>query len=211
MVITKDRHYRAFDFELREKTEDGRMIVRGRPIVFNQETVIWEYDGVQYKEVIDARALDGAKMDDVVLNIDHSGKPAAKTKNGTLRLEVRQDGLHMEADLSQNATGRELYEDIEKGFYDKMSFAFSVEEDSYNRETHTRTILKIKRLYDVSAVTFAAYEQTSISARSWAEAQRDKEAAAEAAAAAAEADAERKVEADQVELLKLKAQILLKG
>lgn len=205
-MITKDRQYRHFDFELREQTEDGKMVVVGRPIVFNQETVIWEYDGVQYKEVIDSKALNEAKMDDVVLNIDHSGKPAAKTKNGTLKLELRSDGLYMEADLSQNATGRELYEDIKNKFYDKMSFAFSVEEDSYNRETHTRTILKIKRLYDVSAVTFAAYEQTSISARSWAEAQHEIEAA-EAAEKKPEGSMRGAEATQEVELLRYKAQI----
>lgn len=207
-MITKDRQYRSFDFERREKTEDGRLIVRGQPIVFNKETVIWEFDGVQYKEIIDARALDGAQMSDVVFNVDHDGKPAAKTKNSTLKLDVRQEGLYMEADLSQNATGRELYEDIDKGFYDKMSFAFSVEEDSYNRYTHTRTVLKIKRLYDVSAVTFPAYEQTSLSARNWAEAQRDIEAAE---AAQKEAEASRGAEAAQVEIEKYKTQILMKG
>lgn len=176
-MITNDRVYRPFKLDTREKTESGGLIVRGTPIVFNQETVIWEFDGVQYKEIIASRALDGAKIDDVVLNIDHEGKPAAKTKNQTLKLDIRNDAVYMEADLSQNATGRELYEDIENGFYDKMSFAFTVEEDSYNRDTHTRTITKIKRLYDVSAVTFPAYEQTQISARSWAEAQHEIEVA----------------------------------
>ncbi|SFM09226.1 HK97 family phage prohead protease [Pelosinus propionicus] len=206
-MITKDRQYRSFDFELREKTEDGKMIIVGNPIVFNRETVIWEYDGVQYKEVIDAKALDSADMSDVVLNIDHKGKPAAKTKNRTLILDKRIDGLYIEADLSQNATGRELYEDIDNEFYDKMSFAFSVLEDSYNQETHTRTILKIKRLYDVSAVTFPAYSETSISARSWAEAQHD----IEVAEAAATEVANREAEASQVEVMRLRTQILLKG
>lgn len=205
-MITKDRAYRNFDFEIREQTEDGKMIVRGRPVVFDQETVIWEYDGIQYKEIIDAKALDGAKMDDVVFNIDHEGKPAAKTKNSTLKLDLRSDGLYMEADLSQNATGRELYEDIQKGFYDKMSFAFTVSEAAYNKDTRTRTILKIKRVYDVSAVTFPAYEQTSIHARSWAEAQHEQEAAE-----AAEALKMREAEAAQIEVLKLRTQILAKG
>lgn len=199
-MITKDRLYRAFDFEAREKTDDGKMIVTGKPVVFNRETVIWEYDGVKYKEIIDARAFDEAKMDDVVLNIDHTGKPAAKTKNNTLTLDLQQDGLYMEADLSQNATGRELYEDIQKRFYDKMSFAFTMSESSYNRDTHTRTILKIKRLYDVSAVTFPAYEQTAISARSWAEAQREIDVA----------EATRDAEATQIETLRLKNQIKAK-
>lgn len=202
LLISKDRQYRNFEFERREKTEDGKMMVTGKPIAFNSETVIWEYDGVQYKEIIDARAFDGAKIDDVVLNIDHMGKPAAKTKNNTLKLDIRADGVYMDADLSQNSTGRELYEDIESGFYDKMSFAFSVEEDSYNRDTHTRTIMKIKRLYDVSAVTFPAYEQTSISARSWAEAQYGIEAAEVAATEVAKR---------QVDLESLKLKNKIKG
>jgi hypothetical protein len=208
-MITKDRQYRNFDFERREKTEDGKMPIVGNPIVFNRETVIWEYDGIQYKEIIDAKALDGADMSDVVLNIDHKGKPAAKTKNGTLALDKRIDGLYIDADLSQNATGRELYEDIQNDFYDKMSFSFVIdnEGDSYNRDTHTRTILKIKKLYDVSAVTYPAYEQTSISARSWAEAQHE----IEVAEAAATEVTKREAEAAQIETLKLITQILLKG
>lgn len=172
MAITKDRMYRSFDFEMEDLVE---MRVTGKPVIFNSETVIYEIDGVQYKEKIDSKAFDGADISDVVLNIDHEGKPAAKTKNGTLKLEVKADGLYMEADLSKNETGRELFEDITNGFYDKMSFAFSVEEDSYNKDSRTRTITKIKKVYDVSAVTFPAYNTTSISARSWAEAEAETE------------------------------------
>jgi len=207
LMITKDRAYRHFDFELREKAEDGKMIVVGQPVIFGVETVLWEYDGIQYKEVIDSRALDEAKMDDVVLNIDHEGKPAAKTKNGTLKLFLRHDGLYMEADLSKNTTGRELYEDIRNGFYDKMSFAFKVREDSYDRETHTRTILKIERIYDVSAVTWAAYEQTSLSARNWAKVQYEIEAAE---AAKKQAEALRGAEATRVDIEKYKSLLLKK-
>ncbi len=180
------------------------MVVEGQPVVFDQETVIWEYDGVQYKEKIDPRAFDNADMSDVVFNIDHQGKPAAKTKNRTLKLLLRTDGVYMEADLSKNKTGRELFEDIKNGFYDKMSFAFRVLEDSYDRDTRTRTILKVKRLYDVSAVTFPAYEQTSLIARSWAEAQHEIEK--KAAEAAEEAEASKDAEA--LELERLRTQVL---
>jgi len=110
----------------------------------------------------------------------------------------------MEADLGQNATGRELYEDIQNGFYDKMSFSFAVSEESYDRDTHTRTILKFKQLYDVSAVTFPAYEQTNISARSWAEARHEIETAEAAAAEVAK----RGAEVSEVKILKLKNEIL---
>lgn len=183
-MITRDRQYRHFSFETRADSGDGRLIVAGWPILFNRETVLYEVDGIQYKEVIEPGALDEARMDDVVLNIDHVGKPAAKTRNGTLRLELREEGLYMEADLSQNATGRELYEDIRNGFYDKMSFAFTLapDGDHYNRETRTRHIRKIARLWDVAAVTFPAYNETSISARDFFRAQAEAERqAAEAA------------------------------
>ena len=107
--------------------------------------------------------------------------------------------------MSKNATGRELYEDIRNGFYDKMSFAFKVREDSYDRETRTRTILRIERIFDVSAVTFPAYEQTSISARSWAEARHEIEAAE---AAKKQAEACRGAEATQEEIEKYKSLLL---
>lgn len=170
MITIKDRQYRSFDFE-----SDEDMIVEGVPIVFDQPTVLYEIDGIKYFEEISRDALNGAKIDDVVLNIDHSGKPAAKTKNGTLSIEVRERDVFIRADLSKNATGRELHEDITNGFYDKMSFAFTITESSYDRDTRIRKILKIGRLYDVSAVTVPAYDQTSLSARSFFEAEAEKE------------------------------------
>ena len=165
-MITTNKEYRSFDFE----QEDEGMKVKGNPVVFNSETVLYEIDGIEYKEKIDSKALDGADLSDIILNIDHEGKPAAKTKNGTLQVEIKADGLYIEADLSKNETGRELYEDIKNGFFDSMSFAFVVDEDEYDKITHTRTIKKIKKCYDVSAVTFPAYNKAKISARSYVEA-----------------------------------------
>lgn len=170
-MITPNREYRSFGFETSE------MRVTGKPVIFNSAEQMFEVEGIKFYEMISSRAFDGAQMSDVVLNIDHDGKPAAKTKNGTLKLEIQSDGLYMDADLSKNATGRELHEDIMNGFYDKMSFAFTVAEQSYDQKTHTRTIEKIDRLFDVSAVTFPAYEQTSISARSFFETEVERERA----------------------------------
>ena len=170
MAITKDREYRSFNFE---ESED--LIVEGVPIVFNQPTEVYEIDGIKYYEVIERGALDSADMSDVVLNVDHMGKPAAKTKNGTLELTVRDNDVFMRADLSKNATGRELKEDITNGFFDKMSFAFTIDDETYDRENRTRVIKKIKRLYDVSAVTIPAYNQTEIYSRSFFEVEAEKE------------------------------------
>jgi HK97 family phage prohead protease len=173
MTITKDRHYKHFDMRA---AEDG-LHVEGYAARFGIEEVMYEYDGIQFKEAIDRGALDNAEMSDVVLNYNHSGKPVARTKNETLTLKVDDVGLHIRADLSGTDEGRKLYEEIKGGYIDKMSFAFTVSEDSYNKDTRTRRITGIKRLYDVAAVDIPAYDSTSIQARSYFKAEAEKEAA----------------------------------
>jgi HK97 family phage prohead protease len=120
---------------------------------------------VKYYEEIDSNAFDGCDLSDVIFNYNHAGKVLARLRNKTLQLAVNNDGLHVRANLAGTAQGRELFEEIRGGYVDRMSFQFVVAEDSYNIETHTRKILKIKKLYDVSAVDIPAYDTTSLSAR----------------------------------------------
>lgn len=162
-MITKDRMYRAF--EVRAAPDAGEMVVEGYALTFDQPTVMAEIEGRKYSEVISRSALDNTEMRDVVLNFGHQGKPLARTKNGTLALTVDDVGLRIRADLSSTAESRALYEEIKAGLIDKMSAAFVVGEEYYDRETRTRKIEGFKRLYDVAAVTFPAYESTSIEAR----------------------------------------------
>lgn len=178
-MISKDREYRAFEM----RTGEEEMTVEGYAAVFDSETVMFSYDGIDYKEVIDRNAFSKAEMVDVVMNYNHGGKPVARTKNGTLELGIDSHGLKIKARLDGTEEGRRLYEEIKGGYIDKMSFAFIVSEDSYDRDTHTRRILGIKRLYDVAAVDIPAYDATDISARSYfsAEAEKVKEAEARAA------------------------------
>lgn len=175
-MITKDRDYRFF--EIRAEAEEG--IVEGYAAVFESETVLYSWDGVDYKEIIDRGAFEGAEMTDVVMNFNHEGKPVARTKNGTLKLTLDETGLRIRADLSGTEAGRQLYEEVKGGYIDKMSFAFTVEKDEYNQSEHLRRVLRVKRLYDVAAVDIPAYEATSLSARSYFAAEAER-AAAEAA------------------------------
>ena len=170
-MISNDREYRSFDFEKKDQ-----MIVEGTPIVFNKPTVMFEMDGVKYYEVIDSRALDETDMTDVVFVVNHTGTPAARTRNKTLELiKDINKGLFIKADLSRSSVGPSVYNDISEGVFDKMSFAFTVRESSYDKESRTRKILKIDRLFDVSVVTFPAYKDTNISARSFFEMEIEKE------------------------------------
>ena len=171
-MMSNDREYRAFEFE---SQDDDKMIVEGKAVSFDSPTVLFESDGVKYYEVIDRGAFDNAKMDDVVLVVNHTGSPAARTKNKTLELKKDQTGLFMRAELSRSSIGPGVYRDIKEGIFDKMSFAFTVRKDAYDRETRTRTILEIDRLWDVSVVNFPAYEDTGVSARSFFEAEAEKE------------------------------------
>ena len=125
-------------------------------------------DGTKIYERIDAHALDSADMSDVIMQYDHEGRVFARQSNNTLILEPDVKGLFVAADLSRTDLARGLYQDISAGMITKMSWAFTVAEESYDRETHTRTILKIKKVYDVSAVSIPANNDTEISARAFA-------------------------------------------
>ncbi|HRC81351.1 MAG TPA: HK97 family phage prohead protease [Sedimentibacter sp.] len=167
----KEREYRAVVLPLRlteaEKRIDSEYYVEGFATTFNKPYLLYELDGIKYYEEIDRHALDGADLSDVIMQYDHQGKVLARLSNGTLGLEPTNNGLFIFADLSKSQAAKELHEEIRNGLITKMSWAFTVAEDKYNRETRTRTITKIKKVYDVSAVSIPANGDTEISARSW--------------------------------------------
>ena len=174
--LTEGRQYRrVVQMEIRAAGE-GEMIVEGYATTFNEPYELWR-DGPDYvfKEQVDARAFDETDMSDVIMQYDHEGRVFARTGNGTLELDVDNHGLHIRADLGGTEIGRQLYEEIRGGYTDKMSFGFSVDEDERliqeDRESGTitilRTIKRIGKLYDVSAVSLPANNATEISARSW--------------------------------------------
>lgn len=161
--MKNDREYRDLKLEVEERSENGEptYIVRGYASTF-EPYVLFEDEGIQYKEVIDPHAFDECDMSDVVFRVDHEGAVYARSSAGTLKISVDEHGLKDEADLSKTVNARALFEDIAAGNYPKQSFAFSVREDSYDKETHTRKITKIKKLYDVSPVSFPANPGTEL-------------------------------------------------
>ena len=166
---------------------DTEFYVEGYATTFEQPYVLYEVDGVQYKEVIDRRALDGADLSDVIMQYDHGGRVFARTgRSNTLLVEADSHGLFVAADLSKTEQARSMYEDISAGLITKLSWSFVVREDSYDRATHTRRILSIRKVYDTSAVSRPANPATLISARSYfdgvIEAERQERLAAQAAA-----------------------------
>ena len=171
------REYRSMVMTVRALDDSQDMVVEGYATTFNQPYLL--YDGRYYKvwEQIAPTAFDECDMSDVIMQYDHEGRVFARNKNGTLTLAVDAVGLKMTASLGGTDIGRQLYQEIKGGYTDKMSFGFVVAEDQRvstvdhenDVETITRTITKIKKLYDVSAVSIPANDMTSISARRYAD------------------------------------------
>ena len=165
----KNREYRAIELLQpiqNEKRIDSEYYVEGLATTFKPYQ-LYEYDGVKYYEKIDRNALDSADMSDVIMQYNHEGRVLARNTNKTLGIEPIDDGLFIYADLGKSKASKEMFEEIDSGLVTRMSWAFTVAEDSYNSETRTRTILKVKKVYDVSAVSLPANNDTEISARSY--------------------------------------------
>lgn len=163
---------RSYNFDIRsELNEDGVGIVTGRPIVYNSRTDLGYFD-----EIIEIGALDKADLRDVrfLVNHDTSRIPLARSRNNnansTMQLSLDNEGMaiRVNLDTKNNSEARNLYSAIQRGDITGMSFMFSVEkEDWENLESDhpLRRIKQISNVVEVSAVTFPAYEDSSISVR----------------------------------------------
>ena len=173
--------------ELREaqfsENEEKQKVLEGYAVVFDKPTVLYEYEGVEYKEIIAKEAFDKADLKDVCLKYNHGDNFGilARTRNGSLQITVDDYGLKFRATLLNTPSANEIYECVKNGLIDKCSFAFRCEEDAYNQETHTRTILKIKRVYDLSVVDIPAYDDTNVEARSYFDGRAKEQVASERA------------------------------
>ena len=156
-MIRSDREYRSFAL----MDSEDKYQVRGYASTFDSY-VLMNIDGDDYSERIDPHAFDDADMTDVVFLLDHTGRVYARTKNGTVTLEVDEHGLLTNTDLSKTEAARSVAEDIAVGNYSQMSFAFTVDQDHFEPETRTRVIDRIKKVYDISAVAFPANPNTDI-------------------------------------------------
>ena len=142
------------------RAAEGERRIEGYAATFNDVT-----DLGYFREQIAVGAFDGHLADDVRLLINHTGVPLARTTNGTLRLSVDETGLRYEAQLADTTEGRDLYTLIKRGDISQSSFAFSIEEESWDNKANLRTVNKVGRLYDVSPVTYPAYATTTVAAR----------------------------------------------
>jgi len=167
-----NKEIRAFTFEVRaENNEEHGNFLEGRPIVYDSRTNLGWYD-----EIIERGALDTTDLKDVRFLVNHNTDmiPLARSRNNTvnstMQMEIDEKGMKIRVDLDteNNTEAKSLYSAVERGDIDGMSFMFTVDEDKWediDSDHPTRSILKISKVFEVSAVTFPAYEDTSIQAR----------------------------------------------
>lgn len=175
--IDSGREYRRMEIRAKEVDDQTKeeCKVDGYASTFNEPYELWTFDGYTVREQIDPHAFDECDMSDVIMQYDHQGRVFARNSNGTLQIKTDEHGLYMEADLSGTEIGRQLFEEIKGGYTTKMSFGFTVDEDKREITENVadgtvdvlRTITKIRKLYDVSAVSLPANDGTEISARSY--------------------------------------------
>ena len=171
-VKTDKREYRKFEGMEIRSADDGGMFVEGYATTYNQPYQLWRDKDMTVNEQVDPHAFDETDMTDVIMQYDHEGRVFARIANGTLELTSDEHGLKVVANLGGTAIGRQLYEEIQGGYTNKMSFGFTVTgedrkttKDADGHVTILRTITKIGKLYDVSAVSLPANDATEISSR----------------------------------------------
>lgn len=205
--MSKELLRRNYNFEIRAEHDDEKgNIILGQPIVYESETDI----GGMFKEIIHRGSLDKTDLTDVrfLVNHDTSRIPLARsrknTKNSTMQLSPDDSGLGIRVtlDTENNSEARALYSAVQRGDITGMSFMFGIDDEEWENldsDYPTRHIRSISTVIEVSAVTFPAYESTSISAR-------DK-SALDNARQAVDTARSKSVETD-LELAKLKAKYL---
>ncbi|MBQ1294326.1 MAG: HK97 family phage prohead protease [Clostridiales bacterium] len=199
------KEIRSFDFDINaSESEERGKYIEGRAIVYNQRTNLGWYD-----EIIAADALKDTDLRDVRLLVNHNTDmiPLARSRNNnansTMQLTVDEEGLLIRANLDteNNNDAKALYSAVERRDLDGMSFMFVVDKDAWDdleSDHPTRTITGIKRVLEVSGVTFPAYSATSLQARGLADALDSAKASLESA----------KAEAREIERKKQRIRIL---
>ena len=209
MKETEKRCYSGQEFRTIEN-EQNEKYIEGHAAVFEQKVDICDC----FFEVIDRNAFSEESLRDVALFVNHECNqiPLARSRQNdgksTMTLSIDDIGLAIKAklDTENNPTARALYSSVARGDIAGMSFSFRVEDEEWQNldsDMPTRRIKKISRVYEVSAVSYPAYEGTDISARAHSTLENARKSLDKAKAQKSKDD-----KANEIEILRLKNKIL---
>ena len=149
-----------------QKRIDSNYYVEGYAARYEPYVLYDLEDGPIY-ERFEPGCFDGCDMSDIIFQLNHGGTVMARQTNGSLIVEADSRGLFTAADLGRTEAARRLYEEISTGMITKMSWGFIVGAYHYDKDTRTIVHTKVKKIFDVSAVSIPANQNTEINARSW--------------------------------------------
>ena len=149
------------------KRLDSNYYVEGYAARYEPYVLYHDSNGEPIYERFERGCFDGCDMSDIIFQLNHQGTVFARQSNNTLIVEPDEIGLFTAADLGRTSGARNLYEEISTGMITKMSWGFIVGEYHYDKDTRTIVHTKVKKIFDVSAVSIPANNDTDIHARSW--------------------------------------------
>ena len=150
-----------------KKRIDSDFYVEGFAARYEPYELYRDFDGEPVYERFERGCFDNCDMGDIIMQYDHAGKVMARTSNGSLLVEVTDDGLFVAADLGRTEAARDLYADIAAGMVTKMSWRFAVGDYYYDQESRTIVHKTVRKIYDVAPVSIPANDNTEINARAW--------------------------------------------
>lgn len=141
--------------------------VDGYAALYAPYILYYDLDNNPIYERFEPGCFDECDMSDIIMQYDHEGKVMARTGNGSLIVEADGTGLFVAADLSRTEAARGLYDEIKADMVTKMSWRFRTGNYYYDKDTRTIVHVSVKKIYDVSAVSIPANDNTEINARAW--------------------------------------------
>ena len=151
-----------------QKRFDTDYYVEGFAARYEPYVLYYDENDEPVYERFDRGCFDNCDMRDIIMQYDHAGKVFARTGDtNTLIVEPQEAGLFVAADLGRTAGARDMYGDIDARLVTRMSWRFRLGEWYYDKDTRTIIHKTVKKIYDVSAVSIPANDNTEINARAW--------------------------------------------
>lgn len=164
----QSRALTLFSSEQAQRIESDHY-VDGYAALYEPYVLYYDYQNNPVYERFERGCFDECDMSDIIMQYDHEGKVLARNSNGSLVVEADSTGLFFAADLSRTEAARNLYDEVKAGMVTKMSWRFRCGNYYFDKDTRTIVHLTVKKIYDVSAVSIPANDDTEINARAWAD------------------------------------------
>lgn len=164
----QSRALTLFSSEQAQRIESDHY-VDGYAALYEPYVLYYDYQNNPVYERFERGCFDECDMSDIIMQYDHEGKVLARNSNGSLVVEADNTGLFFAADLSRTEAARNLYDEVKAGMVTKMSWRFRCGNYYFDKDTRTIVHLTVKKIYDVSAVSIPANDDTEINARAWAD------------------------------------------